>query len=146
MSPPPPSSPSSSSSVLQFCMFFFSTGITSVHVLTGSAVSVRRHQTSNTSQVGVGEHGVFLPHCAEPFDGVHKLLIVHELLARKRHKFDSCCFCPKFCQIPSTKFPTVSPPHLCPFKCTRSQLSVNNWLEVKPERELRTKATLLEIF
>ena len=30
-------------------------------------------------QVGVGEHGVLLPHRAEAFDGVHKLLIFHEL-------------------------------------------------------------------
>lgn len=51
-------------------------------VLMGPAVSVRTYQTSNTSQVGVGEHGVFLPHGAEALDGVHKLLIVHELLAR----------------------------------------------------------------
>ena len=38
------------------------------------------------SQVGVGEHGVFLPHCAEAFDGVHKLLVFHELRGRSRTK------------------------------------------------------------
>lgn len=31
------------------------------------------------SEVGVGEHGVFLPHRAEAFDRVHELLVVHEL-------------------------------------------------------------------
>lgn len=31
------------------------------------------------SEVGVGEHGVLLPHRAEAFDGVHKFLVVHEL-------------------------------------------------------------------
>lgn len=31
------------------------------------------------SQVGVGEHGVLLPHGAETFDGVDKFLIVHKL-------------------------------------------------------------------
>lgn len=31
------------------------------------------------SQVGVGEHGVLLPHGAETFDGVDEFLIVHKL-------------------------------------------------------------------
>lgn len=31
------------------------------------------------SEVGVGEHGVLLPHRAEAFDGVHEFLVIHEL-------------------------------------------------------------------
>lgn len=31
------------------------------------------------SEVGVGEHGVLLPHRAEAFHRVHELLVVHEL-------------------------------------------------------------------
>lgn len=34
-------------------------------------------------KVSVGEHGVFLPHCAETFDGVDELLILHELKWQK---------------------------------------------------------------
>lgn len=45
-------------------------------VLSGSKVDVR-------SQVGVSEHGVLLPHCAETFDCVDKLFIVHKLDGRR---------------------------------------------------------------
>lgn len=31
------------------------------------------------SQVSVREHGVLLPHSAEAFDGLNKLLIIHKL-------------------------------------------------------------------
>lgn len=54
-------------------------------------MSVRAHQTSSTSQVGVGEHGVFLPHGAEALDGVDELLVVHELLATRTGIH--VCFC-----------------------------------------------------
>lgn len=37
------------------------------------------------SEVGVGEHGVLLPHRAEAFHGVHELLVIHEL---QDHKWD----------------------------------------------------------
>lgn len=36
-------------------------------------------QVTVGSEVGVGEHGVLLPHRAEAFDGVHEFLVVHEL-------------------------------------------------------------------
>ena len=34
-------------------------------------------------QMSVSEHGVLLPHGAEAFDGVHKLLIFHKLSDRR---------------------------------------------------------------
>lgn len=44
------------------------------HVLHGPGSKV-----TVVSEVGVGEHGVLLPHRAEAFDSVHKFLVVHEL-------------------------------------------------------------------
>lgn len=44
-----------------------------------------------------------------------------------------CCFGPRLCQLHSTWFPTVMPPHLCPFQTRRRS-------------QLRTKSTFVESF
>lgn len=118
-------------------------------VLIEPPVSVRTRRTSNTSQVGVGEHGVFLPHSAETLDGVHKLLIVHELLARRTKTRVELfvVFIPNFVRIsphvPHCDDTTLH--NICALRnvARHNYCNCQCWLDVKTEQELRTKAKFL---